>query len=308
MKHLKYITGVLLISFLAFTSCQEDEIEVGDITAPTNIDISVTYIDQGQESAAPGLGSGEVQFSASADGAISFHFVIEGQTKLQNSGSVSHIFATLGENTYSVTAIAYGVGGISSSKTIDVEVLSLYEPPADLLDMLYGNGTKIWRIKNEANNHFGLGAPNGSNPFEYYGAPIDAKAGVGMYDDRYIFNQDGTFTHIVDSTNDDPTTDPSGTVFGREILVNELDANGGGGGDQNGADIENYNYADYSGQWSLTAPNDVETLSLSGLGFIGYYVGGDHKYQIISRSLNEMVIKTTDGNGQFDWGFTLIAD
>ena len=52
----------------------------------------------------------------------------------------------------------------------------------------------------------------------------------------------------------------------------------------------------------------IETLNLTGIGFLGYYVGGNHQYQILSRSANEMVVKTTDGNGQFDWGFTLIAE
>jgi len=224
---------------------------------------------------------------------------------LQKSGSISHIFATLGNNNYPVTVIAYGTGGASSSQTISIDVLSLYEPPADLLQMLYGDGSRTWRIKAEAGNHFGLGAPNGSNPFEYYGAGANDKSHVGMYDDRYIFNEDGTFTHITDSTNDDPTTDTSGTVFGREVLIDEL---GSSGGEVEGADIINLPYSDYTEQWSLSAPGDVETISLTGLGFIGYYVGGDHKYQIVSRTSNEMVIKTTDGNGQFDWGFTLIAE
>ncbi|MGZ0015766.1 hypothetical protein [Yeosuana sp. AK3] len=60
--------------------------------------------------------------------------------------------------------------------------------------------------------------------------------------------------------------------------------------------------------WSLSAPGGQETISLTGLGFMGYYVGGDHKYQIYSRSANEMVVKTADGNGQFDWWFRLIPE
>ena len=309
MKHIKYIIGTLIFGMLFLHSCQNEDIPFGDITAPTNIQLKVTYLDRNsdgvlEESTAPGLGSGIVKLSASADNATTFHLKIEGATVLQK-GSFEKTFSKLGNNTYPVTVIAYGTGGASSSKTFNIDVLSLYEPPADLLQMLYGDGTRTWRIEAEVGNHFGLGAPNGSNPFEYYGAGPNDKAGVGMYDDRYIFNQDGTFTHITDSTNDDPTTDPSGTVFGRDGLIQELDGNAGG--TVNGADIENYPYSDYSANWSLSAPNDVETISLSGLAFIGYYVGGDHKYQIIDRSANEMVIKTTDGNGEFDWGFRLIA-
>ncbi|GAL69434.1 hypothetical protein JCM19302_4163 [Jejuia pallidilutea] len=54
-------------------SCQEEDYEFGDIVAPSNINIEVKYIDEGTESAAPGLGSGLVEFSATADGATAYH-------------------------------------------------------------------------------------------------------------------------------------------------------------------------------------------------------------------------------------------
>ena len=127
-----------------------------------------------------------------------------------------------------------------------------------------------------------------------------------MYDDRYTFNIDGTFTHNVDGTNDDPVNDPTGTVFGRKGLIDEL--NGTGSGTENVDDIENYPYEDYTEQWTLTAPGGTETINLTGIGFIGYYIGGDHTYEIEMRSANEMVLRSTDGNGGFDWGFILIAE
>ncbi|WP_296437028.1 glucan endo-1,3-beta-D-glucosidase [Winogradskyella sp.] len=278
---------------------------------PTNIQVEVTYLDDIDNDGmldvteAPGLGSGQVRFMVSADNAINYQVVVQGENKLQGPNGVDHIFSILGENTFSVTAIATGTGGVSSSITFNIDVLSLYEPPADLLEMLRGDGSRVWRIKSEANGHFGLG-PAGGDPFSFFASPAEGKAGVGMYDDRYVFNEDGTFTHIVDNTNDDPTTDVSGTVFGREVLINEL--GGVGGGEQDGADIINYVYEDYSQQWSLTAPGGVETLNLSGIGFLGYYIGGNHQYQILSRSANEMTVKSTDGNGDFDWGFILIAE
>ena len=302
---------VALIVAVSFNSCQDEDQEFGNLVTPSNLQIEVIYLDDidedgiADETSAPGLGSGEVKFIVTADNALNYQVVVQGENKLQGSEGVSHIFSVLGDNTYSVTAIATGTGGVSSSKTIEVDVLSLYEPPADLIEMLYADGSRVWRIKSEANGHFGLG-PAGGDPFNFFSAPAESKAGVGMYDDRYIFNEDGTFTHIVDGTNDDPVTDTSGTVFGREVLINEL--GGVGGGEQDGADILNYVYEDYNEQWALTAPGGIETLNLTGIGFLGYYVGGNHQYQILSRSANEMVVKTTDGNGQFDWGFTLIAE
>jgi hypothetical protein len=296
MKKTTNILSVLLIAVLLFTSCQEDNLAFGEIVAPSNIEVTVTYIDDDTESPAPGLGSGEIKLSATADNATAYHFVVQGQTKLQKSGSASHTFTTLGTNTYAVTVVAFGTGGASSSKTIEVEVLALYEPPADLLTMLTSNSSRTWKIASDVNKHFGLGPVGGATEFEYYGAAPGDKAVSGMYDDRYTFNVNGTFTHNVGA---------DGFVFGRDPLINEL---GGSGGTANGADIEQYTFGSYTAQWVLTAPGGVETLSLTGIGFIGYYVGGNHSYQIFSRSADEMIVRTTDGNGEFDWWFRLIPE
>jgi len=295
MKNINNILSVLLIAVLSFTSCQEDDLTFGEIVTPSNIEVTVTYMDNDTESTAPGLGSGEITLSATADNATAYHFVVQGQTKLQKSGKASHTFTTLGTNTYAVTVVAFGTGGASSSKTIEVEVLALYEAPADLLTMLTSNSSRTWKIASDVNKHFGLGSVGGPE-FEHYGAAPGDKATSGMYDDRYTFNADGTFTHNVGA---------DGFVFGRDPLINEL---GGSGGTANGADIEQYTFGSYTGQWALTAPNDIETLSLNGIGFIGYYVGGNHSYQIFSRSADEMILRTTDGNGEFDWWFRLIPE
>ncbi len=295
MKNIKYILGFFL-SLTLITSCQDDDLTVGDIVAPSNIEISITYIDDGAASAAPGLGSGVVEFTASATNAISYHLVIQDVTELQTDGVLSHSFTLLGTNIYTVTVIAYGTGGVSTSKTFEVEVLALYEPPADLLEMLHANSSRTWKIASEVDKHFGLGPAGGGTPFEWYGAGPGDKADTGMYDDRYTFNADGTFTHDVGT---------DGFVFGRNGLIDEL---GGSGGTANGDDIEQYVFSSYTANWALTAPNEAETINLTGIGFVGYYVGGDHKYIIHSRSANEMIIKTIDGNGQFNWWFRLIPE
>src|SRR5690606_34554466 len=213
MKKINIILSLVVMSILTLTSCQEDDISAGQIVAPSNIELQVTYMDEGAESPAPGLGSGEVKLSASADNATAYHFVVQGQTKLQKSGSVSHTFTELGTNTYAVTVVAFGTGGASSSKTIEIEVQALYEPPADLLTMLTSNSSRTWKIASDANKHFGLGPVGGVVDFEYYGAAPGDKLLSGMYDDRYTFNVDGTFTHNVG---------PDGFVFGRAPLIDEL--------------------------------------------------------------------------------------
>ncbi|MFK7832750.1 MAG: PKD domain-containing protein [Winogradskyella sp.] len=304
MKNSNKILLKVMVLFLVVFSCQDDDITFGEITAPSNIQVEVDIV--GADADNPnGDGSGVVNFTASADNAISYQFVFNGSVSSAPAGMRTYSFSNLGLNTYSLTVVAFGTGGASSSKIIEVEVLSTYEPPADLITMLTSDSSRTWRIKSEQGGHFGLGAIGGDiNGF--FSAPPEDKAGVGMYDDRYIFNIDGTFTHITDNTNDDPDVDISGTVFGRENLIDEL--NGSGSGSPNGADIENYPYDDYAAQWFLTGPGGVETLNLTGIGFLGYYIGGDHTYKIDVRSANEMTVRSTDGNGEFDWGFILIAD
>lgn len=297
-----------LLAFIFF-ACQDDDQQFGELTVPSNLNIQAEIV--GADADNPnGDGSGEVIFSASAKDAISYAFVFNSNKKNAPSGSASFIFARQGVNTYLVTAIAYGKAGISTTETIEVDVLSLYEAPVELKTKLYNFDpenpdaptSKTWRIKNEVPGHFGLGPVGGQIPSEFFGVGVDEKAGVGMYDDRYIFNSDGTFEFITNVNTDDNT----GTVFGRIGLIDELN---GSGGQVNGADVENLLFEDFQVTYSLIAPGGNETISLSGIGFIGYYTGGDHSYQIFDRSVpNELHIKTTDGNGEFDWWFIITSE
>lgn len=304
MKKLSKIIG--LIAVLAFFgSCENDDPSIGDVIAPTNIVVTTEIV--GQDADNPfGDGTGIINFSARANNALSYKFVTPGGQQMSASGNAAITFTNVGVNAYQVAVVAIGTGGVTSSVTVDVEVLVTYEPPADLLEKLVGDGSKTWRIKSEKKGHFGLGPVDGNVPVEYFGVQPEEKAGSGMYTDRYIFDRDGTFTHITDSTNDDPTYNPEGSVFGRENLINEL--GGVGGGTQQEADILNYPLNDYTENWGLIAPAGVETLTLTGKGFIGYYVGGNHQYRIFDRSVsNELMITTNDGNGEFTWWFIITS-
>lgn len=295
----------LLSCFLLIVSCQEDDAKIGELTAPSNLQVEAQLV--GKDDSNPnGDGSGVVNFQASANHAISYKFVHpNGSEIVAPNGSASLTFTNLGVNVYNVTVVAYGAGGISTTTTISVEVLANYTPPQDLLDKLVGDGSRTWRIKAEKPGHFGLGPVGGTIPVEWYGAGPNEKEGVGMYDDRYIFNSDGTFNHITNNTNDEPDEDNSGTVFGRNGLIDEI----GSGGTVDGGDVLNMPYNDYSSTWFLTAPGGIETIHLSGTSFIGYYTGGNHQYSIVDRSIaNEMLLKTTDGNNEFDWWFVITSD
>jgi hypothetical protein len=304
MKKTKFIKSFFSLIILVLLGCQENDYSFGDIIAPSNIVITSEIV--GADATNPnGDGSGVVNFTATADNAVSYKYVFNGVETVTLSGNNTISFSTLGLNTYTVTVVASGTAGVSSSKSIQVEVLSTYSPPVDLISKLYGydsaNPTavtsKTWKIQSTKNKHFGLGPVGGVVQAEWYGAGPDEKAGLGMYDDRLTFSSDGTFTHVT-----------NGTIFGRDpFIVNDLGPNTTG--NVNGADIENYAYNDYSETWTLTAPGGVETISLSGIGFIGYYTGGNHTYEIFDRGVpNEMILKTTDGDATFDWWFTIVLE
>ena len=308
MKNLSKIINLVFLT-ICFVSCQ-DEPKFGDVIAPTNLMITAEIV--GQDAENPyGDGSGEVNLFATADNALSFRFLGPGFQVDASNGQALVAFPNQGVNTYQVTVVAYGTGGVSSSATIEVEVQVNYSAPVDLLEKLVGDGTKTWRIKSEKDKHFGLGPPDGLVNCEWYGAQPEEKAGVGMYDDRYVFSmnwetmEDRVFQHITNNTNDEPSNNPAGTIFGRDGFIQEL--NGPCTGcELQGADVLNYPLDDYNGSWQIIESAGIETIVLPSTAFIGYYTGGNYRYQIIDRSIpNELLLATVDGNGEFKWWFTI---
>ncbi len=295
MKRFNYILIILFSLTLTFQGCQEDDYQFGDIKAPANIQLKAWIT--GADAANPyGDGSGEVVIAARAENATSYKFIYDGSEFVSTSGRQTFTFSTLGVNTYRITVVVSGAAGITSSESMEVEVLASYAPPADLLAKLTNGSSRTFRIKAEGNKHFGLGPVGGGTPCEWYGAGPNEKDGLGMYDDRFTFNADGTFTHVT-----------NGTIFGRDPhMPNDLGATTIA---PNGADIENYPFDDYTASWSLTAPGGVETINLTGTAFMGYYTGGNHQYKIFDRGVaDEFTIRTTDAAGEFDWWFIIIAE
>ena len=200
-----------------------------------------------------------------------------------------------GVNSYNGVVIATGTAGNATSLAFSFEVLATYEPPTELIQALTGGGSKTWRVKSETPNHFGLGPVGGTEPCQWYGAGVEEKTGTGSYDDRWIISSDGTINHIT-----------NGTIFGRTAQVHaDLGDNGSGG--QDGADILNYEYADYTENWVITDPGQV-SINLTGNAFFTYYTGGNHIYEIYDYNENELYLKTVDGATEFTWWFILIAE
>ena len=285
MKNLKYI-NILFLFAIVVLGCEETEYEFGDIVAPSNLVVNTVIVGQDDENPY-GDGTGAVSFTASASDALTYKYVYNGKEEQAPTGELTTSFSTTGVNTYDVTVIAYGKGGVSSSKTVQVEVLAFYTAPADLLEMLYGDGTKTWRVKAESPAHFGVGPAEETTPVWWGAAPFD-KADKGGYDDRITFSSDGTVTYAT-----------NGTMYGQSAV---LEADYGISWEANtDNEYENYPVDDFSDTWTLTAPDGQETLTFNGNGYHGFYVGGDHSYAILARTETEMSLRTigADGLGWF---------
>jgi len=250
MKNIKYIITFLSLA-LVLGSCEKETYEFGELVAPSNLVVTADIV--GADATHPnGDGSGTVHFNVSADNAITYRFIYDGAESTNALGTKTYTFSTTGTKKYAVTVVAYGTGGVSSSKTVEVEVLVVYAPPADLLTMLTADSSRTWRLKAEASGHFGVGPADAATP-EWWGAGPFDKDGFGAYDDRFIFNVNGSFTHIT-----------NGDTFGKlAAMAADLDGDQGLSPDGNGESV--YTWADYSENWTLSAPGGQETLTFSNI-------------------------------------------
>ena len=329
MSKIKFLLVASLVFSMFTISCDSDsnDIEINEVEAPTNLEVSAQIVGATSVNSF-GNGSGQVIFSATAENARSYEFVFDDITISSASGNVTFGFTDEGINTYIVEVIASnGIDDtLNITRTLEIEVAVDLEniPETTVTSSLSGllikltgsddptiSSSKTWRIKKEGLQHFGLGPVGGIVQDEFFGSAPNEKEGVGMYDDRYIFNSNGTFTHITNPNNDNTFNTIEDTVFGRVDLIDEL---GPHNITPNGGDIENYPLEDYTAEWSIINEGREASIHLSDLGFIGYYTGGNHTYEIFDFNIddsgspaNELILRTTDGNNEFDWWFVITS-
>ncbi len=158
MKNIrKYIVVSMVGLIIILSSCQDDQHDLGDLIAPSNVNL--TYDIVGVDNENPyGDGSGFVNFTVTADNAITFNFDFGDGSDLEPvpGGQFSKRYSVNGVNTFNVLVYAIGTGGITSTKTDQVEVLSLFEDE-DAVQSLTGGSSKTWYWASDQPAHTGLG-------------------------------------------------------------------------------------------------------------------------------------------------------
>jgi hypothetical protein len=289
MNHIKKkILIALSLLFIVFViSCQEDDHEFGDIIPPSNLNITAEII--GQDNANPdGDGSGQVIFTATAENAITYRFNFgDGSAdKSAPSGAITHRFTQNGLNTYTVTLIATGLGGISSSYSIEISVYSDFNP-TEIKNLITGgsSSSKTWYWNASVPAHLGVGPIEETDPIWYSAAPYE-KLDVGcLYEDKVIFTQDENENVTMELLN------LGNTYFHRLEVEDEL-------GSPNPPEDTCYEY-NTEGIYPVSfAPSEsgidssisTQTSFVVQGGFMSYFLGND-EYEILSISENEMHVR-----------------
>lgn len=303
MKNLKYIVIFLLGIQLVFSGCEEDNYELGELITPTNVDVTFELV--GVDSENPyGDGSGIVDFMATADNEITFNYIFgDGKdNEIAADGKISHQFSKNGVNTYNVTVIAVGTGGVSASKTIQVEVFSSFADD-EALEFLTGGSSKTWYWAADQPGHVGLG-PNFEDPgktfaFWYQAAPFEKTC---MYNAEFVFTKtdDGEMTF-------EQTAGPAyipGTYAGK-IGVNADECYG--------EDVvpslygvKNVSFSPASSIATVDGGYRGTSMSFSDGGFMCWYVGVS-EYEIIEVTENILMVRVEE-DGEFAWYHTFTTE
>lgn len=284
---LRIVYTVLFIGFLTGCSGDSDGDDTDQALAPKNL-LVTTEIKGADVENPSGDGSGEVTFKATAENAIRYTIRYDGKESTMTNGSYTIVFEDPGTNTYDVEIKAFNSASISIKKSVSVQVLREYEIPEALLTFLTGDDKKEWRIKNETTGHLGVGPKDSRFPEFYEAQPLE-KFLTSMYDDVFVLKSDLGFTH-----------DTKSFVFGKaEPLSNDFGSIPDTPNDDD--EYENYPLETYSGTWSYSESNGRPRIHMSDNGFFGFYVGGDHVFEIMNQTETTMTLKTVgfDDNGWF---------
>jgi len=308
MKKLLNILSLITLFFMA--SCQEDIKTFGEIDTPSNFVVTAQIIGQNATTAPNGDGSGKILFTAKADNAISYRYIFgDGTTTNAPSGIFEKRYNQTGLNTFTVTVIATGKGGVAATTTIDVTILSNFEDP-EAVQFLTGGSQKTWYWSASEPGHLGVG-PNSSDdtqnyfPLWYQAAPWEKAASPDsacLYGNELIFSKVGNQLKF-------QLNNQGQTFFNKDF---QSVVGGTAGYDfcynYNAGGLKNVNLGPSESVVMASPSAATRTrgtmMNFSDSGFMGYYIG-QSSYEILSISETRMVVRAVmGGNPALAWYHT----
>ncbi|MCL6461792.1 MAG: glycoside hydrolase family 16 protein [Flavobacterium micromati] len=293
------INIVSVLVLLLMVNCQDENLVFGSLDAPTDLKVTAEII--GKSAALPnGDGSGKVRFSSTAKNAISFKYVFsDGITKNAPSGVLENSFATPGVNTYTVTVIASGAGGIATNVTLEITVFSDFKDEG-AVQFLTGGSSRKWYWAQREPGHLGVG-PNvawsdptfGTKNYfpDFYAAVANEKSATCLY------NSVMTFSLVAQQMRFE--LDNKGQTFYNGAFK--------GGGDDACYDLNTSGskIVTLSKSESFITKNPDSATQTRGTivniadgGFMGYFVGTS-SYEILSITDNRMVVRVIQSGNPF---------
>ena len=181
MKNI-YKSIFYLLLILGINGCQEEEPKLETLLVPTNLDITAQVFDDE---------SGNVTVTTTADNALTIHVIFKENADpvvVSPGETAQYQYIRSGDYSQIITVIAYGPGGIASSKTIsvDLSVRLLIDP--DILRKIAGDGSKRWVWNKEEEGHWGADAAFNDENNGYKAPPNSINPCA--YDDVLIFGYD----------------------------------------------------------------------------------------------------------------------
>lgn len=271
-------SSVVFLLLLLISSCKQKEYALGDLTAPSDLSITVDLI--GKSVANPnGDGSGDVKFSVTGKNALSYKIDYNANDAVDlvyvpKSGSETatvtkkYAESSPGLYTYRVTLVAYGKGGTSSSITKEFTVFIKFEADPAIVANLTGGATKTWVVDKSVPGHFGVGPWGGSSTPEWWSASVDEKVGCCncFYTATFAFTKlsNGYQLQVA-------TPDGAFTKTGSLASLPGIPGSGDEGCYAYGGATSAFSFAPASTGIAATTPSTQTSILLSGnTTFIGY--------------------------------------
>ncbi|NJW52130.1 hypothetical protein [Salinimicrobium oceani] len=270
----KFLLGISLIfaSLLLFVSCSEEEYEMGELAAPTNLVVETELVGQDEEHPY-GDGSGEVKITVTGDNALAYKIdygLSENLNLVSFGGQTTRKYTRTGVNTYTLTIVAYGPGGTATNITHDITVESVFTPEPRIITALVGEGSKTWVVDKSTSGHFGVGPWSDASTWpEWWSAGVNEKVGSAdcFYSATFTFSQESetSFSLSVD------TPEGAFTKTGGLTSLPGIPASGDEGCYDYGGGASDFSFIPSSTGIPASTPSTRTSIELAGNStFIGY--------------------------------------